>query len=94
MQILLSIVCTFILLFGLIFASFAGGFGLGNFINSHGKIFSALAIGAWLSLFSVHLYAIYKVWSVDEKLWLWVVIPAAMHLIFFSIFGRNVSTRG
>lgn len=93
MQILIPVCYTFILLLGLVWTLFTGGFGLANFTRDHGRILSALAIAAWVLLFLVHPYSIYKVWSEDVELWQWILLPAVMHVIFFGLFGRNVSTQ-
>ncbi|NOR71893.1 MAG: hypothetical protein GQ532_19775 [Methylomarinum sp.] len=92
MQLFINIVSTFVLLLGMLWALLPGGFGLNNFNTSHAPPLTYLAMGTWGILILTHLFVLYKIWSGQENVYWWILLPLLMHIIFFTIFGRDVST--
>jgi hypothetical protein len=86
------LVFSFLLVFGGFWAVFPGGFGLLNFRAAHPGLLGQLGRLCWWLLLLVHPLALCRIWSGDEMA-PWFGSIAAMHVLFFAIFGRNVGTR-
>ncbi|EZH76084.1 hypothetical protein AU05_06365 [Ectopseudomonas composti] len=94
MEILLKICATLGVCMGTIFALLPGSFGLLNFRNEHGNSWlSHLAASTWWLLVLAHPFALYRLWLGDAYHFQWLLLPVTLHLLFFSLFGRNLSTR-
>ncbi|PKL94268.1 MAG: hypothetical protein CVV19_22060 [Gammaproteobacteria bacterium HGW-Gammaproteobacteria-9] len=94
MEILLKLIATLGVGMGTIFALLPGSFGLHNFRSEHGNTWrSHLAVFTWWSLMLTHPFALYRLWFGEEYHFQWLLLPVALHLLFFSLFGRNLSTR-
>lgn len=93
MAILLKVLCSFVLIMGMVWAFFPGGFGVANFVQQHSQPLIFIAYLAWCLLLLAHPFAGYKIWSTPQGYAWWLLLPAAMHLIFFATFARNVSTQ-
>jgi len=94
MEILLKLIATLGVGMGTIFALLPGSFGLHNFRSKHGNTWrSHLAVFTWWSLMLAHPFALYRLWFGEEYHFQWLLLPVALHLLFFSLFGRNLSTR-
>lgn len=94
MEILLKLIATLGIGMGTIFALLPGSFGLHNFRSEHGNTWrSHLAVFTWWSLMLTHPFALYRLWFGEEYHFQWLLLPVALHLLFFSLFGRNLSTR-
>ncbi len=92
MSLAIHIVMTFVLLIAGAWAFLPGGFGLANFRKVHGGAVGLLAMLCWWLLLLIHPVAIGMIWH-GGRLILWLPLVAAMHLLFFGLFGRNVGTR-
>ncbi|MCP5335677.1 MAG: hypothetical protein H7A08_08350 [Oceanospirillaceae bacterium] len=93
MYIFLKILCSFALFMGALWAFLPGGFGVNNFSQGHAQPLVFIAYLAWWLLLLAHPFALYKIWSSPQGYALWLLLPLAMHLIFFSTFARNVSAQ-
>lgn len=70
-----------------------GSFGLLNFKKSHSRPLGLLASAAWWLLLAAHPWALYQVWfSLNSHYW-WLGILLLLHIAFFSVFARDLSTR-
>lgn len=94
MEILLKLCASLALGMGAIFAWLPGSFGLLNFRGEHGNSWLSRAAACnWWLLLLAHPAALYLLWQADGYGFYWLLLPAALHLLFFSLFGRNLSTR-
>ena len=85
------VVVTFFLAFSGFWAFLPCGFGLLNFREAHPGLIGQVGRLCWWLLLLVHPLALYRIWSGDDvALWLGLII--AMQVLFFAIFGRDVST--
>jgi len=78
---------------GLVWAFLPGGFGLNNFKDTHGPMMGSIGTLTWILLLLAHPFALYKIWTGGggDVYW-WLLLPLALHILFFVIFGRAVST--
>lgn len=90
-MIVFRIAGSFVLLFGLVWALLPGGFGMSNYRRDHGRLSGQLALVSWWLLLLVHPFALYVLWAGRSDLEAWLPLPLALHVLFFGIFGRNVS---
>lgn len=94
MEILLKLFATVGLVMGTVFALLPGSFGLLNYRREHSDTGrSRLATLTWWLLVLAHPLALYQLWLSDAYPYLWLLVPLPLHLLFFSLFGRNLSTR-
>ena len=85
-------IATLLLLFGMLIAFLPGGFGVHNFNASHNPPITWIATSSWWILLLSHPFAIYKIYTTDAGSFWWLLLPISLHIIFFSLFGRDVST--
>lgn len=97
MSIIYGILGTFALLMQAMWAMLPGAFGASNFNEKYGFPFGFLGYLAWFTLVIAHPVSIYYLWSGisndAETIYAWILFPVPFHIIFFVVFGRNVSTR-
>ena len=93
MEILLKLCASLALAMGAIFAFLPGAFGLLNFRNEQRQAWlkRLATLSGCLVLFA-HPLALYQLWQADTP-YRWLLLPVGLHLLFFGVFGRNVSTR-
>lgn len=95
MHILLKVVITFVLIMGLAWAFLPGGMGLSNFKAIHAQLLNIIGTAFWVMLLLAHPFVLYKIWAGSEAhVYWWLLLPVTMHIVFFAIFGQNVSARG
>ena len=92
MMIVFKIAGSFVLLLGLAWAALPGGFGMTNYRRDHGRLPGQLALLCWWLLLLAHPFALYVLWVDRSDLDAWLALPLALHVLFFRIFGRDVST--
>ncbi len=66
-------VCTFFVLYSLIFIGLAGMFGVENFKKSHHPLLGILAVLVWIALMVFHLFTIYKIWFFNPVNYFWLL---------------------
>ncbi len=91
MLIAARVVVSFLFLFSGAWAALPGGFGATNFREAHPGPIGYLAGPCWWALLLTHPLAIYRIW-IGDSIWLWLGVIATMQMLFFAIFGRNLST--
>ncbi|WEN15617.1 hypothetical protein PY254_02775 [Rhodanobacter sp. AS-Z3] len=79
------------LTFSAFWAFLPGGVGMANFRKTHHGLIAQLGHLCWWILLLVHPLALYKIGFTHDG-WLWLAPVAVMQVLFFAIFGRNVST--
>jgi len=93
MHIFLKIVCSFVLFFGIVWAFLPGGFGLNNFNKANLAPLTYIATISWWALLLAHPFVAYKLWFGNGNVYWWLLLPIVLHILFFTIFGQDVSTR-
>jgi len=96
MAIIFGIIGTFALLMQLFWALLPGAFGASNFSKKHGNPIGLIGYLAWITLVIAHFVSLYYLWSGitndAETVFSWILFPIPIHIVFFAVFGRNVST--
>lgn len=78
---------------GITWAFLPGGFGLSNFNEANQGLITILASITWWALLLTHLFAAYKLWFGTGQVYWWLLLPIALHILFFTVFGQDVGTR-
>jgi len=78
---------------GIAWAFLPGGFGLYNFNKENEGLITHLAGITWWALLLAHPFAAYKLWFGKGSVYWWLLLPLVLHIVFFYIFGQNLSTR-
>ena len=94
MQLIINLFLSLVIVLGGVWALLPGGFGLHNYNASHSQPFVAIATVTYWMLLLIHPYVLYKIWFGYGGVHWWIVTVILMHIIFFTIFGRDVSTSG
>ncbi len=81
------------LLFGLAWALLRGSFGMSNYRRDHGRLPGQPALLCWWLLLLAHPLALYVLRADRSDFDVWRSLPLALHVPFFGIFGRNMSTK-
>jgi hypothetical protein len=66
-------------------------FGLAIFQDAHPGLLGALAHVSWWVLLLLHPVVLWKIWA-GGNIWVFMAVLIAAQVLFFSIFGRNIST--
>lgn len=91
MDIFLNIVGSFVLTLSFAWALLPGGFGKCNYQRNHGRLPGLAAGLCWWLLLLVHPLALGLLWLGHGDITDWLP-PLALQLLFFGVFGRDVST--
>ena len=94
MEIVLKLAGTFILTLFTAFALIPGGFGLSNYKRKASPVRRWVATLFWFTFCVSHILAIVNLWYVKVHVIWSFLIPIALHILFFSSVGRDVSTSG
>ena len=92
MTLLIKLAVSFLLAMGAFWAFLPGSFGLGNFRKKHAGPVNVLAALVWWLLMLSHALVLGLVWIAAAGAWRWLLLPVALQIVFFSVFGRDVST--
>jgi len=97
MTIIFGILGTFALLMQTMWALLPAGFGAANFYEKYGAPIGVIGYLAWATLVIAHPVSLYYLWSGitndAETVFSWILFPIPIHIVFFVVFGRNVSTQ-
>jgi len=93
MHILLKVICTFALFAGIVWAFLPGGFGLHNFNAANQPPLTYIASISWWILLLAHPFVAYNLWFGNGNVYWWLLVPILLHVVFFTIFGQNLSAR-
>ena len=96
MDIVLAVFGTCFLGGSLLWAFLPGMFGLANYKRHHSPSENNIASITWAALLLINPVAGYLLWdgiiNNKEYVFSWLFLPLPFHIIFFSIFGRNLGT--
>ncbi len=92
MDILFSVLITFLLLFSMVFAVLPGSFGLLNYKKNVVNSKQILATVFYHSVWIMHIVAVINLWSKTVSVWWSILIPLILIVSFFLTVGRDVST--
>lgn len=90
-QVLIKVAASLFLLMGMFWALLPCGFGVSNYVKAHNPVLGLIARISWLVLLAVHPLLIYLIWFESVSYWLLLLLVAA-HILFLSLFGRDLST--